>query len=116
MNRQKIIGRREIGTTKEAQDIIRRFADIVQCQLAMRALDYHASHSLVRMAMSNPNEYHDRRKSLRKSCFVVVSGSDDDDDDSSLVFQPTGGECITVNRIDCCKSGAYAVSIPQRSK
>ena len=38
---------REIGTTKEAEKAIQGFLHIVQCVLCVRALDYHASHSLV---------------------------------------------------------------------
>ena len=103
--------RREIGSTEEAEEAIKGFVHIVQCQLSMRALDYHASHSLVRMAI-NPDEYHERKKSLRKSSFVRAAAQASVD---SLVFQPTGGEYITVNRIDY-NTGFYAVSIPQRSE
>lgn len=108
MNHQ--IGR-EIGSTEEAEEAIKGFVHIVQCQLSMRALDYHASHSLVRMAM-NPDEYHERKKSLRKSSFASAATQTCQD---SLMFQPSGGEYVTVNRTDYT-SGVYAVSIPQRSE
>ena len=104
---------REIGSTKEAEEAIQGFIHIVQCELFDRALDYHASHSLVRMAI-NPDEYHERKESMQKSCFVSAAPSQQASLDS-LVFHPTGGEYITVNRIDY-NAGVYAVSIPQRSK
>ena len=110
MNHQ--IGR-EIGSTEEAKKSIKGFVHIVQCELFMRALDYHASHSLVRMAM-NPNEYHERKKSLRKSSFVSVSAAAQASLDA-LAFQPTGGEYVTVNRV-AYNSRVYAGSIPQRSE
>ena len=100
-----------MAAQKEAEKAIQGFIHIVQAELFMRALDYHASHSLVRMAI-HPDEYHERKKSLQKSSFVSAAAQASED---SLVFQPTGGEYVTVNRIDY-NAGFYAVSIPQRSE
>lgn len=101
---------------KEAEKVISGFINIVQCQLYHRALDYHASHSLHRMA-THPELYEARKKSLLKSAFV--SSASEDPSTHALTFQPcadagaAAAKSAIVKGTDY-KSAPYAVSVPQR--
>lgn len=87
--------------------------DIVQSSLCMRPLEYHAFVSALRIHDTAGESYlTNKRNQVENSSFVSYTTSSDPA--SPLIYQPCGGEHVTVTPADRSTT-PYNVSIPARA-